>query len=91
MLKIVRFDKHCSCHLQGEYVMVGRFWKPYRIQQAVGGELDLMTLMVEREERTACWIIFNIRRGSSPKAAVVHIFTFFMISGFIRKEFSFHI
>jgi hypothetical protein len=24
MLKIIqRFDKHCSCHLQGEYVMVG--------------------------------------------------------------------
>jgi hypothetical protein len=29
MLKIIRFGKHCSYHLQGEYVMVGRFWQPY--------------------------------------------------------------
>jgi hypothetical protein len=30
MLKIIqRFGKHCSCHHQGEYVVDGRFWKPY--------------------------------------------------------------
>jgi hypothetical protein len=30
ILRIIqRFGKHCSCHLQGEYVMVGCFWKPY--------------------------------------------------------------
>jgi hypothetical protein len=30
MLRIIkRFGKHYSCHLQGEYVMVGCFWKPY--------------------------------------------------------------
>jgi hypothetical protein len=29
MLKIVQhFGKHCSCHLQGEYIMVGHFWQP---------------------------------------------------------------
>jgi hypothetical protein len=26
-----RFDKHCNCHLQDEYVLVGNFWKPKRI------------------------------------------------------------
>jgi hypothetical protein len=45
MLKIIqRFGKHCSCYLQGEYVIVGRFWKPY-IGQAVGGEMYLMVLI----------------------------------------------
>jgi hypothetical protein len=39
-----RFGNHCSCHLQGNYVMVGHFWKPY-IGQAVGGELELMVLI----------------------------------------------
>jgi hypothetical protein len=30
MLRIIqRFGKHCSCHLQGECVVVGRIWKPY--------------------------------------------------------------
>jgi hypothetical protein len=45
MLKIIqRFDKHCSCHLQREYVIVGHFWKPY-IRQAVGGKLNFMVLI----------------------------------------------
>jgi hypothetical protein len=53
MFKIIKhFDKHYSCHLQGEYVMVGRFWMPF-IGQAVGGELDLMVLTGEAEERAA--------------------------------------
>jgi hypothetical protein len=53
MLKIIqRFGRHCSCHLQGEYVMVGRFLKPY-IAQTVGGELDLMVLIGGAEKRTA--------------------------------------
>jgi hypothetical protein len=35
MLKIrQRFDKHFNCHLQGEYIFVSRFRKPY-IRQAV--------------------------------------------------------
>jgi hypothetical protein len=55
MLKIIqRFGKHSSCHLQGKYVMVGRFWQPY-IGQAVGAELVLMVLIggaVERDERS---------------------------------------
>jgi hypothetical protein len=42
MWRIVqRFSKHCSCYLQGECVVVGRFWKPF-IGQALGGGLDLM-------------------------------------------------
>jgi hypothetical protein len=32
------FRQHCSCHLQGECVVVGHFWKLY-IGQAVGGPL----------------------------------------------------
>jgi hypothetical protein len=39
MLKTIR---RCSCHLHGEYVMVGRFWKP---GQAVGGEMNLTVLI----------------------------------------------
>jgi hypothetical protein len=35
MLRIVqRFSKHCSCHLQGECVVVGHVWKPYTGQAA---------------------------------------------------------
>jgi hypothetical protein len=34
LIIIQRFGKHCSCHLHGEYVMAGRFWKPY-FRQAV--------------------------------------------------------
>jgi hypothetical protein len=42
MLRIIqRFGKHCCCHLQGECVVVGHFWKPY-IEQAVGSELELV-------------------------------------------------
>jgi hypothetical protein len=53
MLRIIqRFGKHFSCNLQSEYVMVGRFLKPYT-GKAVGGELDLMVLIGEAEER-AC-------------------------------------
>jgi hypothetical protein len=53
MLRIIqRFAKHYSCHLQGEYVMVGHFRKPY-IGQAVGGELDLLVLTGRAEQRAA--------------------------------------
>jgi hypothetical protein len=45
-----RFGKHCSYHLQGEYIMTGRFWKFY-IGQEVGGEFDLMVLVGVVEER----------------------------------------
>jgi hypothetical protein len=45
MLRAVRrFGKHCSCHLQGECVEAGQFWKPY-IGQATSGELDLMVVI----------------------------------------------
>jgi hypothetical protein len=53
MLRIIqRSGKHCSCHLQGEYVMAGRFRMPC-IGQAVGGGLDLMVLIGGAEERAA--------------------------------------
>jgi hypothetical protein len=53
MFKIIqRFGKHCSYHLQDEFVMDGRFWKPY-IGQVVGGELDSMVLIGGAEERAA--------------------------------------
>jgi hypothetical protein len=45
MLKIIQcFGTHYSCHLQGEYIMVGRFWQPYT-GQAEGGELDFIVLI----------------------------------------------
>jgi hypothetical protein len=51
MLRVIqRFGKHCTCHLQGEYIVAGRFWKSY-IEQAVGGGLDLMMLIGGAEER----------------------------------------
>jgi hypothetical protein len=34
-----RFNKHCSCHLQGEYMLVVRLWKVY-IGQEVGRHID---------------------------------------------------
>jgi hypothetical protein len=53
MLKIIQLiGKHCSCHLQGESVIVGRFWQSC-IKQAVRGELDLMVLICGAEERVA--------------------------------------
>jgi hypothetical protein len=51
-LIIQAFGKHLSCHLQGDCVMVGSFWKPY-IGQAVSGELHLMVLIGVAEELTA--------------------------------------
>jgi hypothetical protein len=36
---IQNFGKHCSCHLQGEYVLVRGFGKTF-IEQAVGGEWE---------------------------------------------------
>jgi hypothetical protein len=50
MLRIVRFGKHFSFHLQGEHVVVGRFWKPW---QAVGGEWDVTVLIGGAEEQAA--------------------------------------
>jgi hypothetical protein len=34
-----RFDIHCTCHLQSEYVMVGRFGELY-VWRTVNGEFD---------------------------------------------------
>jgi hypothetical protein len=51
-LKIIRFSKHCSCHIQGEFVMVGHFWQSY-MRQVVGGELDLMVLIGRVEGNAA--------------------------------------
>jgi hypothetical protein len=63
MFKIIqRFRKHCSCHPQGEYMMVGHFWKTY-IGQAVGGELDLVALISD-------WIS---ARSSAPNTQLLHI------------------
>jgi hypothetical protein len=71
MLRINQyFCKHCSFHLQSEYVMVGHFWKPYIcLGQEVGGELDLTVLIGGAGERVAIqiqcvterWLILNIR------------------------------
>jgi hypothetical protein len=53
MLKVIQcFGKHFSCHLQGECVLVGHFWKPYK-GQAVGGKWDVMNLSGGAEELAA--------------------------------------
>jgi hypothetical protein len=53
MLKIIhRFGKHCSCHLQGEYVLIGRFWNPY-IRQTIGCEWYVTDLIGGAEEPAA--------------------------------------
>jgi hypothetical protein len=53
MLKnIQHFGKQCSWHLQGDYVMNGRFWRPY-VGQAVGSEMDFVVLIGGGEERPA--------------------------------------
>jgi hypothetical protein len=46
------FGKRCNCHLQGECVVVRRFWKLY-IEQALGGELYLVVL-IGGEDTTKC-------------------------------------
>jgi hypothetical protein len=44
MLRVIqRFGEHFSCHLQGEYVLIGRFWQPY-VVQGVDEALDVMEL-----------------------------------------------
>jgi hypothetical protein len=53
MLRIIqRFDQYYIFHLQGECVVVGRFWKPC-MGQAVGGGSDLMVLIGGAEKRAA--------------------------------------
>jgi hypothetical protein len=53
MLKVVQhFSKHSSCHLQGECLLVGYFWKSY-IGQAVGAVQDVMNLTSRAEEQAA--------------------------------------
>jgi hypothetical protein len=42
MLKIIRFGKHCSCYLKGEYVMDEQYV-----------ELDFMVLIGGAEEQVA--------------------------------------
>jgi hypothetical protein len=70
MLRIIhRFGKHCSCHLQGECVVVGRFWKPY-IGQEVGGELHLMVLTGGAEERAA--ITFTLKMATTVFAETLN-------------------
>jgi hypothetical protein len=49
MLRIIQhFGKHCSCHLQSEYVVAGYFWNLY-IGQTEREELELMVLTREAE------------------------------------------
>jgi hypothetical protein len=59
ILKIIRrFGNHCSCHLQGEYVMVGRYLNPC-IGHAVSAELDWMVLIGGAEKRAANQLEIN--------------------------------
>jgi hypothetical protein len=74
---IQRFGKHCSCHLQGESVVVGRFLKPH-IGQAVVSEL---VLICEEKERAAIQNLFRhllssplvTKKKVSPPLFISHV------------------
>jgi hypothetical protein len=42
------FGKYSTCYLQGEHLLIGRFWNPYT-GQAIDGECDMMDLTGEAE------------------------------------------
>jgi hypothetical protein len=46
MLKTVHSGKHCSCYIQGEYLIAGPFGK-----KMVGGELKLIVRLVQQKSR----------------------------------------
>jgi hypothetical protein len=48
MLKTVHSGKHCSCYIQGEYLIPGPFGK-----KMVGGELKLMAPIGSAEKQAA--------------------------------------
>jgi hypothetical protein len=56
MLRIIpRFGKHCSCHLQGECLVVRRFWESKAcVGQAVGGEFEWEKCEELRGDRLMC-------------------------------------
>jgi hypothetical protein len=67
MLQVIqRFGKHRSCHLQGEYILVGRFWRPY-IGQAVGGQWDVTNMIVGAEERAAIQLVMVTTKSLGRK------------------------
>jgi hypothetical protein len=71
MWKVIQhFGKHCSCHVQGEYVLVGHFWKPY-VGQAVGGKLNAMVPTGGVEECDAA-----VRSSAPPVSTITFNFTF---------------
>lgn len=60
MLKIIQcFGKHCSCHLQGKYVIV---WCFSSLVLKVGGELDETVLPAPRlsQKPIRCMFSLNI-------------------------------
>jgi hypothetical protein len=57
MLKVnQRFDKHFSCHLQGEYLMVRRFWqlKSGLQSKTVSSSVPLISTIKSNSPPTAC-------------------------------------
>jgi hypothetical protein len=53
ILEVVQhFVKYCTCHPQGNYVLVRPSWASY-IEQEVGGALDVMELIGGAEELLA--------------------------------------
>jgi hypothetical protein len=55
ILRIIqRFDKHFSCHLQGEYVVVGRFCKPYIGQDTARSSAPPISTIKSNPSPTTC-------------------------------------
>jgi hypothetical protein len=74
MLKVFQlFVKHCSCHLQGKFVLEARFRKPY-IGQAVGGELNVMVQIGGAEGWAAICCTSHHNHINSPRTEMLDNF-----------------
>jgi hypothetical protein len=66
MFKIIHhFGIHCSCHLQGEHVLVGHFWK-----YADGSGCDVTNLIGGVEEKATFQLVTStwLRKRGDEKS-----------------------
>jgi hypothetical protein len=77
ILKIFEcFVNNCSCHVQGEYAVVGRFGEPFS-GQPVGGELDVVVPINDGEEEVKGQYMVKekIKREREKLSPPLHIVT----------------